>query len=549
MIHLRRHGFVIAVQCLLLALVTVTLAQAPITFDRVIELLEGETQVDEILKLVEASPTRFTLGEDQIAQLKKAGASDGLIAAMQKKRKTVDAGSSIDAFVVILDASASMKDDAADGTKWDAAQKAAIDIIDNIPEGRSLALIVYGHNLEQKCKAVAVLRPLGPLTAKDKGEVAKLIRDLQPVGHTPIALALRTAMQELKDLETGLSQVILITDGVETCKGDPAAEAKKLAELKTMRGVNVIGYSLTKEEGDAVAVIATSGKGKYYDANTKNDLLTSVKAVKQAMIQQAQKQKVTTMEAAEPVKASSDIKAPAVMPVAKYVTGHLGEDKTHYWMVDLEPGDYQFVYEPRRADNVRSNLLGDLRVGHLDGEFVVDSESNINQVNFRARVITRFSCKEAVRKIVSVQNTFGMVDYVLGVYQPGKFTVPFLTHCPPVQPLELGTEVTTVRLDGRSPLENSAYYAITLPEGDYVLEAEYARVDGENTNLLGEVTAVTAEGEPLNGIHLFMNVIAPTGKEQIKFRMENELKVILRAEAMDTLQTIKLKVTAAGKGK
>ena len=92
-------------------------------------------------------------------------------------------------------------------------------------------------------------------------------RSLLRGDHTPIALALRTAAEVLKNADD-LSQVVLITDGMETCKGDPAREAEVLAKASNFRSVEVIGlgggllstlFLYMLWSGTSYTIIAVSG--------------------------------------------------------------------------------------------------------------------------------------------------------------------------------------------------------------------------------------------------------------------------------------------------
>src|SRR3972149_121420 len=56
-----------------------------ITYEDVLKLLELGIDEKEILKRLEKSPTVFTLGADQVEELKKAGASETLLAALAGK--------------------------------------------------------------------------------------------------------------------------------------------------------------------------------------------------------------------------------------------------------------------------------------------------------------------------------------------------------------------------------------------------------------------------------------------------------------------------------
>ena len=71
----------------------------------------------------------------------------------------------------------------------------------------------------------------------------------------------------------GLTGIILITDGMETCHGNPAEEAAKLAKNpKFTFGLRVIGFDVDPKEREAVEEIAKAGKGKYYSVANATEL-------------------------------------------------------------------------------------------------------------------------------------------------------------------------------------------------------------------------------------------------------------------------------------
>src|SRR5262249_25552596 len=154
--------------------------------------------------------TVFTLARAQRVLLLKAGATPALVDALHKKRMSLD---DVRNFALILDCSGSMQEKLPDGrTKMDAAKAVMTDLIGKIPDGLALSLTVYGHDAAAKCKAVEVKRPLGEVDSAARAELAQAIAALEPVGHTPIAAALRAAGQSLSGAK-GISQVVLITDG------------------------------------------------------------------------------------------------------------------------------------------------------------------------------------------------------------------------------------------------------------------------------------------------------------------------------------------------
>jgi hypothetical protein len=269
------------------AAATGTAAARAVTYEDVLKLVQLGIDEDQILKRLQASPTRFTLDAAQVDELKQAGASGRLLAAMQGQRTPAGATAAVPApagdvtdFAIILDCSGSMMERTKEGaTKMETAKRVVTELIGKIPDGLRLTFLVYGRDKARACQSVDVVRELSVLDAAGKTELMGLIARLQPVGATPIALALRTAGQELarNDAYRGL---VLITDGKETCGGNPVAEAAALAQdPKLSFGIHVIGFDIQAGERAALEEIARAGKGEYHDARTGAELATALTAV------------------------------------------------------------------------------------------------------------------------------------------------------------------------------------------------------------------------------------------------------------------------------
>ncbi len=256
------------------------MATPPILYDDVLKLLKLGIGEQAILDRLNKSPSVFTLSPEQIADLKAAGATQTVLDAMQKPRPVSAAAAElITDFAIVLDCSGSMKESTLEGeTKMTAAKRVVDDMVQKIPNGLNVTFIIYGHEAyggaddPRNCQAVKIARPLASLNAAGKAELSNMIAGLKPTGTTPIALSLRVAGEELRknDAYCGL---VLITDGLETCQGDPVAEAARLASNpKLTFGVNVVGFGAKPEEDKVLAEIAKSGNGKYYGADSAREL-------------------------------------------------------------------------------------------------------------------------------------------------------------------------------------------------------------------------------------------------------------------------------------
>ncbi len=254
-------------------------AQAPVTFDRVLEYVQLEVNETKIVQLVQSSGTQLVLGSEQIDRLKQVGASESLVQALQQsKAANVEPNSDAMDFILILDCSGSMNDKLADGkSKWQAAQRAAIDFVRAVPAGRRLALIAYGLDAQRQCESVDLLRPLQPISGQDTDVLCSTIENLRAMGHTPITRSLQMAGRQLGG-SSGISSIVLIPDGMENCRADPVAEASKLVKqyehlsLKSMSSDSA--WEKTKRRKFPRS---RSRKGKFISASNANELLVSIR--------------------------------------------------------------------------------------------------------------------------------------------------------------------------------------------------------------------------------------------------------------------------------
>jgi len=271
-------------------------AQSAITYADVLKLVQLEIPEAEILKRLAKSPTVFTLSANQVAELKRSGASESLIQALQNPRAaSPQAAELISNIAIVLDCSGSMKETVREGeTKMLAAKRVLADLVERIPNGLQVAFVIYGHEVfgnaedPRNCEAVKVARDLSPLDPAGKSDLARLIAGLQPTGATPLALAVKVAGAELAKKPDEFCGIVLVSDGLESCHGDPTGEVAALvAKLKLSFGVNVVGLGVKAEEDAALKAIADAGNGKYYNADDAAGLADSISAIAQQIEVQA----------------------------------------------------------------------------------------------------------------------------------------------------------------------------------------------------------------------------------------------------------------------
>lgn len=186
----------------------------------------------------------------------------------------------------ILDASGSMGGDAGGGqTKMAAAKSALVEYAQVTPEFADLGLMVYGHRGDnsdagkaESCAGIETLAPVGAFTP----ELAEsVVGGFEATGWTPIAGALDAAgpvlQQAVADdagegVEGATNRVILISDGIETCDGDPVAAAQALVDLGVEVVVDVIGFDIGEADRAALQAVADTTGGTYSDASDGRSL-------------------------------------------------------------------------------------------------------------------------------------------------------------------------------------------------------------------------------------------------------------------------------------
>lgn len=176
----------------------------------------------------------------------------------------------------VLDASGSMWGQIDGVAKITTAKQALTALIGDLAPETNVGLMAYGHRREGDCSDTEILYPVFNY---DTNLLKPVIEAITPRGKTPIAAALQQAAEAMPQSRRP-ANVLLISDGLETCGGDPCAAAKALAEQGINTRVHVVGFDLTQEENAALQCIADNGGGNYYAAN---DAESFVEAVNQAV--------------------------------------------------------------------------------------------------------------------------------------------------------------------------------------------------------------------------------------------------------------------------
>ncbi|XVX19356.1 VWA domain-containing protein [Actinomycetota bacterium] len=176
--------------------------------------------------------------------------------------------------LLMLDASGSMKDKDPSGlTKIEAAKKALTSVVDGLPAQAQVGLRVYGATqpggkpTPAACKDTQLVHPIGPL---DKTGLNTAIGAFQAKGETPIAYSLTPALNDLGP--DGKRNIVLVSDGEESCVPDPCPEIKRLIQQGVDIQIDTVGFAVDTKARTQLQCIADAGNGSYYDAKDATEL-------------------------------------------------------------------------------------------------------------------------------------------------------------------------------------------------------------------------------------------------------------------------------------
>jgi hypothetical protein len=167
---------------------------------------------------------------------------------------------------IVLDLSGSMRMPLGRSTRIETARRVLREVLAKLPDDFNVGLRVYAHRYGARQKATCTDTELvAPITKLDRARIVALADRLQPRGETPLVYSILQAPGDLKAVGGG--SVIVITDGEETCGGDPADAARQLERAGLPITLNIVGFTLTgkKVEQELTAFAEATG-GHYYGA-------------------------------------------------------------------------------------------------------------------------------------------------------------------------------------------------------------------------------------------------------------------------------------------
>ncbi|CAA2137928.1 hypothetical protein HYPP_00705 [Hyphomicrobium sp. ghe19] len=178
----------------------------------------------------------------------------------------------------VFDASGSMgtTDLTAKEPNIERVKRALHRVVPQIPASRRMGLIIYGEGAYNRCDSIDLkVRPHPDAGQAIMAEVDKV----QPAGRTPLTQSVRNAA-DILDYRHNPSVIVLLTDGEETCGGDPCAMANALKAEAADLTIHVIGYRHRDAAGLGAVFgarcLAEQTGGLYLSVETEDELVDAL---------------------------------------------------------------------------------------------------------------------------------------------------------------------------------------------------------------------------------------------------------------------------------
>lgn len=147
-----------------------------------------------------------------------------------------------------------------------------------ITRGSQVGLRGYGHRKKEgtkgECEDSQHVVRIGDL---DRKKLLAAVKNIKALGTTPIAYTLQHAGKDMARVK-GPKLIVLVTDGTEECRADPAGSVRKLKEKGLDVRIDIVGFALAEERvKEDMRRAAAAGGGRFLDAQDRAALAAAIR--------------------------------------------------------------------------------------------------------------------------------------------------------------------------------------------------------------------------------------------------------------------------------
>ncbi len=174
-------------------------------------------------------------------------------------------GGSAESLLIILDHTSSMSEMVQGEVKIVVAKEVIVDLLNDLPAGAKVGLRDFAG-----CEMTHLLVPIEPLNV---AAFSSQVMALTTHGATSIDDTLQQVAGDFANV-VGKKLVLLVTDGMETCGGDPVKAAEGLIAAGLDLRINVVGFDISRvsKARDQLMQIAQATGGAFLEASSREEL-------------------------------------------------------------------------------------------------------------------------------------------------------------------------------------------------------------------------------------------------------------------------------------
>ncbi len=165
---------------------------------------------------------------------------------------------------IVLDASGSMNGRIGGRRKVDVARAAIARFARQLPAPAKVSVRVFG-NAESRNVSCASLPQLVPFARNNPERIDTALSGVTAAGYSPLGRALQQVRRDFSDkpARTNSNFVYLVSDGEDSCGGNPVAAARALRGGDGDVQVNLVGVNVDTRAAAQLRATARAGNGSY----------------------------------------------------------------------------------------------------------------------------------------------------------------------------------------------------------------------------------------------------------------------------------------------
>lgn len=325
----------------------------------------------------------------------------------------------------VFDASKSMVNLHEGSTRMEGAKKLFYQFLDTLGKQKNyqFALRMYGHTVKYPPGDCKDSRLVVPFSAKSNLELIKQkVAAAKPTGITPIEHSLTEAANDFPDAKAK-NIIILITDGIEECDGDPCAARQKLMQKGIVFKPFIVGIGLSPEQIKTFECVGT-----YFDFDDDNVFNDITQIIKNQKLKKTSAQVNLLDIKGKPTETDVnmtfyDVSRNRYMYNFIHTLNKNGNPDTLY--IDDYPTYKVLVHTIPQKESEETKLIAGkhttIPIETPQGSMIITRPNGIYNFNEKVKYIVRYANQLQTLHVQSI-NTFE--KYIVGTYDIEVLTLP-----------------------------------------------------------------------------------------------------------------------------